>query len=159
MEALKGSADTLFILLGAVMVLAMHAGFAFLELGTVRRKSQVNALVKILTDFAASTIAYFFIGYAVAYGVHFFTGAQTLAQASGYALVIVHCEPQLIERVNAYLGYGAVARLKLTQGALPHRTRVESQPDSEPAAPVPGIEDAELAAALGSFAQALRRGR
>jgi Amt family ammonium transporter len=87
MEALKGSADTLFILLGAVMVLAMHAGFAFLELGTVRRKSQVNALVKILTDFAASTIAYFFIGYAVAYGVHFFTGAQTLAQASGYALV------------------------------------------------------------------------
>jgi len=87
MEALKSGADTLFILLGAVMVLAMHAGFAFLELGTVRRKSQVNALVKILTDFATSTIAYFFIGYAVAYGVHFFTGAQTLAQASGYALV------------------------------------------------------------------------
>ncbi|HKU85973.1 MAG TPA: ammonium transporter [Casimicrobiaceae bacterium] len=87
MEALKGSADTLFVLLGAVMVFAMHAGFAFLELGTVRRKSQVNALVKILTDFAASTIAYFFIGYAVAYGVHFFTGAETLAQASGYALV------------------------------------------------------------------------
>ena len=87
MEALKSGTDTLFILLGAVMVLAMHAGFAFLELGTVRRKSQVNALVKILTDFAASTIAYFFIGYAVAYGVHFFTGAQTLAQASGYALV------------------------------------------------------------------------
>ena len=87
MEALKSGADTLFILLGAVMVLAMHAGFAFLELGTVRRKSQVNALVKILSDFAVSTIAYFFIGYAVAYGVHFFTGAQTLAQASGYALV------------------------------------------------------------------------
>ena len=87
MEALKSGADTLFILLGAVMVLAMHAGFAFLELGTVRRKSQVNALVKILTDFAVSTIAYFFIGYAVAYGIHFFTGAQTLAQASGYALV------------------------------------------------------------------------
>src|SRR6187551_367028 len=87
MENLKNGSDTLFILLGAVMVLAMHAGFAFLELGTVRRKSQVNALVKILTDFAVSTIAYFFIGYAVAYGVHFFTGAQTLSQASGYDLV------------------------------------------------------------------------
>src|SRR6187401_1264649 len=87
MENLKNGSDVLFILLGAVMVLAMHAGFAFLELGTVRRKSQVNALVKILTDFAVSTIAYFFIGYAVAYGIHFFTGAQTLAQASGYALV------------------------------------------------------------------------
>ena len=87
MDALKSSADTLFILLGAVMVLAMHAGFAFLELGTVRRKSQVNALVKILADFASSTVAYFFIGYTVAYGVSFFTGAETLAQASGYGLV------------------------------------------------------------------------
>ena len=87
MESLKSGADTLFILLGAIMVLAMHAGFAFLELGTVRKKSHVNALVKILTDFASSTIAYFFIGYMLAYGVHFFTGAQTLAQMSGYALV------------------------------------------------------------------------
>jgi len=87
MEALRSSADTLFILLGAVMVLAMHAGFAFLELGTVRKKNQVNALVKILTDFASSTIAYFFIGYTVAYGVNFFASAETLAQTSGYALV------------------------------------------------------------------------
>jgi len=66
MENLKTSSDALFILLGAVMVLAMHAGFAFLELGTVRKKSQVNALVKILCDFAVSTVAYFFIGYAIA---------------------------------------------------------------------------------------------
>jgi len=87
MESLRASADTLFILLGAIMVLAMHAGFAFLELGTVRKKNQVNALVKILTDFALSTIAYFFIGYTVAYGVHFFAGADALAQTSGYALV------------------------------------------------------------------------
>ena len=69
------------------MVLAMHAGFAFLELGTVRKKNQVNALVKILVDFAVSTIAYFFIGYAVAYGVTFFAGAETLAQKNGYELV------------------------------------------------------------------------
>ena len=87
MEELETSADSLFILLGAIMVLAMHAGFAFLELGTVRKKSQVNALVKILTDFASSTIAYFFIGYAIAYGTSFFVGAETLAQKSGYGLV------------------------------------------------------------------------
>src|SRR6476660_2417408 len=87
MEALKTSSDVLFILLGAVMVLAMHAGFAFLELGTVRRKNQVNALMKILVDFSVSTIADFFIGYGVAYGVHFFTGAEALAQKSGYELV------------------------------------------------------------------------
>jgi Amt family ammonium transporter len=87
MEALKQGADALFILLGAVMVLAMHAGFAFLELGTVRRKNQVNALVKILADFSVSTVAYFLVGYTVAYGTHFFVGAEQLAAQSGYALV------------------------------------------------------------------------
>jgi Amt family ammonium transporter len=87
MENLKTSNDVLFILLGAIMVLAMHAGFAFLELGTVRKKNQVNALVKILTDFAVSTLSYFFIGYVIAYGVNFFTGAEQLAQKSGYELV------------------------------------------------------------------------
>ncbi len=87
MENLKINNDTLFILLGAIMVLAMHAGFAFLELGTVRKKNQVNALVKILTDFAVSTLAYFFIGYVIAYGVNFFSGAEELAQKSGYELV------------------------------------------------------------------------
>ena len=87
METLKTSADVLFILIGAVMVLAMHSGFAFLELGTVRSKNQVNALVKILTDFSASTIAYFFVGFGVAYGVSFMTGAETLAAKSGYDLV------------------------------------------------------------------------
>jgi ammonium transporter, Amt family len=79
--------DVLFLLLGAVMVLAMHAGFAFLELGTVRKKNQVNALVKILADFAVSTIAYFFVGYLVAYGTSFFVDAQHLALRSGYELV------------------------------------------------------------------------
>jgi Amt family ammonium transporter len=87
METLKSGSDVLFILLGAIMVLAMHAGFAFLELGTVRKKNQVNALVKILVDFAVSTIAYFFIGYSIAYGVDFFSGAELLAQKNGYELV------------------------------------------------------------------------
>ncbi len=87
MEQVKQGTDALFILLGAIMVLAMHAGFAFLELGTVRKKNQVNALVKILVDFSVSTIAYFFVGYAVAYGVSFMTGAESLAAKNGYELV------------------------------------------------------------------------
>ncbi len=88
MEPLKiTSADVLFVLLGAIMILAMHAGFAFLELGTVRKKNQVNALVKIMVDFAMSTMAYFFIGYGIAYGVSFFADAGTLAQKNGYELV------------------------------------------------------------------------
>ncbi len=87
MEALKQGADTLFILLGAIMVLAMHAGFAFLELGTVRKKNQVNALVKILVDFSVSTVMYFAVGFAVAYGTSFFVGAEQLAAKNGFELV------------------------------------------------------------------------
>jgi ammonium transporter, Amt family len=87
MESLKNGADVVFVLLGAIMVLAMHSGFAFLELGTVRYKNQVNALVKIMVDFSVSTIAYFFIGYSIAYGVDFFTGAEALSARNGYELV------------------------------------------------------------------------
>ena len=87
MDALKQGADALFILLGAIMVLAMHAGFAFLELGTVRKKNQVNALVKILVDFCVSTVAYFVVGYGVAYGASFMIGAESLAAKNGYELV------------------------------------------------------------------------
>ena len=87
MDALRSGSDVLFVLLGGIMVLAMHAGFAFLELGTVRKKNQVNALVKILTDFSVSTIAYFFIGYSIAYGVSFFSSAEALSARNGYELV------------------------------------------------------------------------
>ena len=86
METYQSSSNVLFILLGAIMVLAMHAGFAFLEVGTVRKKNQVNALVKILTDFGISTIAYFFVGYTIAYGVNFFSGVDTLMEKNGYEL-------------------------------------------------------------------------
>ncbi|HRF29265.1 MAG TPA: ammonium transporter [Azonexus sp.] len=86
METYQSGSNVLFILLGAIMVLAMHAGFAFLEVGTVRKKNQVNALVKILTDFGISTVAYFFIGYSIAYGVNFFSGVDTLMAKSGFEL-------------------------------------------------------------------------
>ena len=86
-QTLTQSSDTLFLLLGAIMVFLMHAGFAFLEVGTVRQKNQVNALVKILADFGVSAIAYFFIGYWVAYDATFFADAQTLSEGNGYELV------------------------------------------------------------------------
>ena len=86
-NSLVHGSNTLFILLGAVMVLAMHAGFAFLEVGTVRQKNQVNALSKIISDFAVSTLAYFFVGYWIAYGVTFLAPAAELTTDHGYALV------------------------------------------------------------------------
>lgn len=86
-EMLMQGANTLFILIGAILVLAMHAGFAFLEVGTVRHKNQVNALVKIMTDFGFSTLAYFFVGYWIAYDITFFSSASVLSEGNGYALV------------------------------------------------------------------------
>jgi Amt family ammonium transporter len=86
-ETLLLSANTLFILLGAIMVFAMHAGFAFLEVGTVRHKNQVNALIKIMTDFGVSCLCYFFIGYFIAYDTTFFASAASLSENSGYDLV------------------------------------------------------------------------
>lgn len=86
-NSLVHGSNTLFILLGAIMVLAMHAGFAFLEVGTVRQKNQVNALSKIISDFAVSTLAYFFVGYWIAYGVTFLAPASELTTDHGYALV------------------------------------------------------------------------
>jgi Amt family ammonium transporter len=87
-QSLIHSGDVLFLMLGAVMVFAMHAGFAFLEVGTVRKKNQTNALVKILTDWSVSTVVYFLVGYTIAYGVHFFVSAEDLLGANqGYDLV------------------------------------------------------------------------
>lgn len=114
MENMKISNDALFILLGAIMVLAMHAGFAFLELGTVRKKNQVNALVKILTDFSVSTIAYFFIGYGIAYGVYFFSGAEALAARSGYELVKFFFLLTFAAAIPAIVSGGIAERAKFT---------------------------------------------
>jgi len=112
METLKAGSDTLFILIGAVMVLAMHAGFAFLEVGTVRKKNQVNALVKIICDFSMSTVIYFFVGYAVAYGVNFFAGAESLAQRNGYELVKFFFLLTFAAAVPAIISGGIAERAK-----------------------------------------------
>ena len=114
MEALKISTDTLFILLGAIMVLAMHSGFAFLELGTVRRKNQVNALVKILCDFSVSTMAYFFIGYSVAYGVDFFVGAEKLVEKSGFEITKFFFLLTFAAAVSAIISGGIAERSKFS---------------------------------------------
>jgi Amt family ammonium transporter len=104
--------DVLFILIGAVMVLSMHAGFAFLEVGTVRKKNQVNALVKILADLSVSTLAYFFIGYTVAYGTSFMVDAQTLSANSGYELVKFFFLMTFAAAIPAIISGGIAERAK-----------------------------------------------
>ncbi|MCO4786614.1 MAG: ammonium transporter [Marinomonas atlantica] len=111
-ETLVSSSNTLFILLGAIMVFAMHAGFAFLEVGTVRHKNQVNALVKIMTDFAVSALVYFFIGYQIAYGVTFFDSAEVLSQNNGYELVKFFFLMTFAAAIPAIISGGVAERAK-----------------------------------------------
>ena len=114
MDTLKTAADTLFILLGAIMVLAMHAGFAFLEVGTVRKKNQVNALVKILADFAVSTIAYFAIGFTVAYGTDFFIDATHIAERNGYDITRFFFLLTFAAAIPAIISGGIAERAKFS---------------------------------------------
>lgn len=110
--------DLLFLLLGAVLVLAMHAGFAFLELGTVRHKNQVNALSKILTDFSLSAIAYFFVGYYIAYGQHFFHMGATLANDHGYNLMRCFFLLTFAAAIPAIISGGIAERAKMRSQAI-----------------------------------------
>ena len=118
---MKQGPDVFFLLMGAILVFAMHGGFAFLETGTVRHKNQVNALVKILVDFAVSTIAYFVIGYTVAYGVSFYSSAAAISggapgfQAQGYTLVRFFFLCTFAAAVPAIVSGGIAERAKFTR--------------------------------------------
>ena len=112
--------DVFFVLIGAILVFAMHGGFAFLEVGTVRHKNQVNAMVKIIADFAISTLAYFSIGYFIAYGTHFLHSAATLSGGAdglfplqGFGLVKFFFLATFAAAVPAIISGGVAERMKL----------------------------------------------
>jgi Amt family ammonium transporter len=111
-ELLVQSSNTYFLLIGAIMVFAMHAGFAFLEVGTVRHKNQVNALVKIITDFGVSCVAYFFIGYWVAYDTTFYSSASELTANNGYDLVKFFFLMTFAAAIPAIISGGIAERAK-----------------------------------------------
>jgi len=104
--------DVLFLLLGAVMILAMHAGFAFLEAGSVSRKNQVNAFNKIIFDWSVTTIAYFIIGFPIAYGITLYTNISLFSQNNGYELVRFFFLLGFAACIPAIISGGVVGRMK-----------------------------------------------
>src|SRR5512137_230171 len=122
MDQLQAGSDVFFLLMGAILVFAIHGGFAFLEVGTVRHKNQVNAMVKILVDFAISTVTYFFIGYWVAYGVSFLAPAAVIAGgAEGFG-------PQGLSLVKFFfLCTFAAAIPAIVSGGIAERARFAPQ--------------------------------
>lgn len=114
--------DVFFLTVGAAMVLAMHAGFAFLEVGTVRKKNQVNALVRVITDFGFSTIAYLFIGFYVAYGITFYAPVGELVVmeggTNGYKMVHFFFLLTFAAAIPAIISGGITERIRFWPNVL-----------------------------------------
>ena len=93
-------------------------------------------------------------------------GVLTIRVSGGGALEIQHREPQIIERINSYLGYRGVARLKLVQGVLTRRGPAAPQPERVLSAPesqaidsaTARVADPDLKARLARFGRTLAAG-
>ena len=114
---LSNSADVLFLLIGAVMIFSMHAGFAFLEAGSVRRRNQVNALNKILFEWAISTVVYFAVGYPIARGMNFWINAASL-EGRGMDMVRFFLYLGFAACIPAIISGGVAERAKFWTNAL-----------------------------------------
>ncbi len=118
MENLIQVSDTLFVMVGAVMILAMHAGFAFLEVGSVRKKNQVNALNKILVDYSVSTMVYFFVGYPLSRGVSFLLTTQELQAGHGLDLMKFFLYLGFAACIPAIISGGVSERMKFLPNTI-----------------------------------------
>jgi len=67
-EDLQVTLDNVYILLSAVLVIFMQAGFALVEAGLTRAKSVANIMMKNMMDFCAGAVAFFAVGFAIAFG-------------------------------------------------------------------------------------------
>ena len=112
------SSDALFILLGAVMILAMHGGFAFLEVGSVRHKNQVNALNKIICEWSFSTVIYFLIGYPIARGISFLAPVSEMGANHGFEYVKFFLLLGFAACIPAIISGGVAERAKFWTNSL-----------------------------------------
>ncbi len=113
---LVSAGNVLFLIWGAVLIFSMHAGFAFLEAGSVRKKNVVNALTKIPTDWAVSTLVYFFVGFPLAYGITFLGSATGMLEDRSYDLAHFFFLLCFAAVIPAIISGGIAERMKF----LPH---------------------------------------
>lgn len=110
--------DVLFILLGATMILSMHAGFAFLEAGTVNKKNEINAFNKIIFDWSVATVVYFIIGYPLAYGKMLYMDLPRFFENNGYELVKFFFLLGFAACIPAIISGGVAGRMKFYAQSL-----------------------------------------
>jgi Amt family ammonium transporter len=78
----QSNANILWTLLAAFLVMFMQAGFAMVETGFTRAKNAGNILMKNVMDFAVGSVAFFFVGFALMFGLD----AGGVLGTSGFAL-------------------------------------------------------------------------
>jgi len=78
-EQIAGQLDVTWIIVAACLVMFMQAGFAFLEIGFSRGKNVASGIAKILANFSIASIAWWAIGFAIAFG-----GTSKIAGDSGF---------------------------------------------------------------------------
>ena len=115
---LTDSSNAFFILIGAVMILAMHGGFAFLEVGSVRRKNQVNALNKIICEWGFSTLIYFLVGYKISRGISFLVPIEEMTGQGGFKYVQFFLYLGFAACIPAIISGGVAERAKFWTNAL-----------------------------------------
>lgn len=67
-EDVEDALDNAWLVISAILIFMMQAGFAMLEAGSVSSESTVNVLFKNVSDTCISSVAFWLLGYGLAYG-------------------------------------------------------------------------------------------
>ncbi len=118
------AADTMWLLVAAFLVFFMQAGFAFLEAGSTRSKNVVNIIMKNMMDFSMAAIAFWAIGWGIAYGTSAggFVGSD--AFFLGYDPNEAGAAPVLASWLFQVVFAGTAATI--VSGAMAERTKFSS---------------------------------
>ncbi|MDP5108205.1 MAG: ammonium transporter, partial [Ilumatobacteraceae bacterium] len=120
--------DNVWILIAAVLVIFMQAGFALVEAGLTRGKNVANIFMKNLMDFSVGAILFFAVGYAIAFGGDF-TGIGGFFGGDGWFLagdgVFTYGNLDKFTFFTFQVAFAATAAT-IVSGAMAERTKFKS---------------------------------
>ncbi len=115
--------DNIWVLLAGVLVLFMQAGFALVEAGLTRGKNVSNIMMKNLMDCMAGVLAFFLIGYSIAYG----SGGNDFIGWGDWFLKSGAYEGGLTIHTNFFFQVAfAATAATIVSGAMAERTKFKS---------------------------------
>jgi ammonium transporter, Amt family len=125
------AASTIWVVLAAILVMFMQAGFAFLEAGLTRMKNVGHVAAKNVLIFALASIVYYLVGFGIAFG----DGGNGLFGGSGFVpsvddlLAVGHAPFSWFSAIPGAAGYlfevvFCAVSLAIVWGAMAERTRL-----------------------------------